>query len=65
MTFDVNLIAAIHLIKLVIGKMVEDNKGVIVNICSLTKDIGGLEMADYCSSKAALYMFHRILRFGK
>ena len=58
MTLNINLVSAIYLVKLVMVKMLDQNKGVILNVCSLTKDIGGLEMADYCSSKAALYMFH-------
>ncbi len=54
----VNYLGAVNLIKLVIPQMINSNSGIIVNICSLTKDIGGINMADYCSSKTALYMFN-------
>lgn len=61
-TIDINLVTPMRLISTVLPSMVSRKECMIVNICSLTKDLPGIAMSDYCASKAGLYMYHQVLR---
>lgn len=61
-TFKVNAIAPIYLTKLLLPRMIKEQRGHIVNISSVAGLVGANKLTDYCASKFALVGFHAALR---
>jgi len=59
---QVNQITPIELIRQVLPRMTARGSGHIVNVSSLSASAGFVGMSLYCSSKAGLSNFHRVLR---
>ena len=59
---ELNLITPIELCRQMIPKMTERGSGHIVNISSMASSAGFTGMSLYCSTKAGLSNFHRVLR---
>lgn len=59
---QINQITPIELVRQVLPGMTTRNSGHIVNVSSLAASAGFVGMSLYCSSKAGLSNFHRVLR---
>jgi short-subunit dehydrogenase len=61
-TLQTNFLSPIFAIKKILPRMIQNNKGHIVNISNFSSIICGLKMVDNCASKSALSSFHHSLR---
>jgi short-subunit dehydrogenase len=59
---ELNLITPIELCRQVLPKMTERGSGHVVNVSSMASSAGFSGMSLYCSTKAGLSSFHRVLR---
>ncbi len=59
---QLNLLTPIELCRQVVPRMVERGRGHLVNVSSMASSAGFDGMSLYCSTKAGLSNFHRVLR---
>lgn len=59
---QLNLVSPIELCRQLIPKMVERERGHVVNVSSMASSAGFVGMSLYCSTKGGLSNFHRVLR---
>ncbi|XP_064651100.1 estradiol 17-beta-dehydrogenase 11-like [Lineus longissimus] len=62
LTFDVNIVAYMRMVKTFLPKMIHTNRGHIVNMASTASFRGTPFLADYCSTKFAVRGFTEALR---
>lgn len=59
---QLNLLAPIELCRQVVPRMMQRDRGHVVNVSSMASSAGFSGMSLYCSTKAGLSSFHRVMR---